>query len=467
MFHYIMFSSIIKESEDNYLIIDAYYSGKWESDKKSTIIYLELLDWLRKHKTRKIEKARESVYSICKEKYGYAEDETKAVLDFVKERKLPLTGIFAADRILSQIDSYEDNEILTNPTPIIEVTNKCNYKCRWCYVPNREEEEIMSLECINENLVQPFIKRGLISWCLSGGEPSMQLDRTLAVAKMIKDSSVKELGVVPEIYLLTNGFHLKENAKQYKEAGITSIQIALTSSDPAIEKYLRRAPEGVDSFQCAVDGIREAKKEGFVTEVNMVLQPKDENNVTNINTMIGLFDIMNDIGIDVMRIIPAVPTGQAKVNNITFSEADYQLIAENMKKIRKKELKNKKMIVDCPVDQPIGENNPVYCRAGTLFLYINYSGHVFPCNNLQANEAECWNTTIKETPIDTIWTKSPLLNDFRNCRTASLAEGCKGCQKRSECVGECRALCFAKYGTFDLKKKPEHCYRDDLDEKAN
>ena len=108
------------------------------------------------------------------------------------------------------------------------------------------------------------------------------------------------------------------------------------------------------------------------------------------------------------------------------------------------------MIVDCPVDQPIGENNPVYCRAGTLFLYINYSGHVFPCNNLQAKEAECWHTTIKETPIDTIWTKSPLLNDFRNCRTASLAQECKGCPKRSECVGECRALCFAKYGTFDL-----------------
>ena len=454
-----MFASIIKENQDSYTIIDAYYGGKWKANRDSTIIYLILLMELRNRKTRKIAKVQDDVITLAKAEYSISEDYIREVLNFIETNKLPLRGIFSAERILEKLDEY-DNEIITTPTPIIEVTNKCNYKCRWCYVPNREEEEMMSLDCIKENLIDPFIKRGLISWCISGGEPSVSLDRTLAVAKMIKEASVKELNVVPEIYLLTNGFHLKENALLYKEAGITSIQVALTSSDPEIEKYLRCTPKEINSFKSAVDGIAEIKRLGFITEVNMVLQPADQNGVTNIHTMEGLFDVINELKVDVMRIIPAVQTGQAKINNIQFTAADYEIIKENMKKIRNKAKKNPKMILDCPVDQQIDSSSAVYCRAGTLFLYINYSGHVFPCNNLQAKEAECWSSTIKDTPIDVIWTRSSILNDFRDFREASLAVECKGCEKRSECVGECRALCWAKYGRFDLKTKPAQCYKD-------
>jgi radical SAM protein with 4Fe4S-binding SPASM domain len=131
-----------------------------------------------------------------------------------------------------------------------------------------------------------------------------------------------------------------------------------------------------------------------------------------------------------------------------------------MTEIRKKELKNPKMIIDCPVDQPVDENCSVFCSAGTLFFYINYAGHVFPCNNLQAKEAECWDGTVKQFDVVRIWTESKLLNDFRDAENATLAEECVGCSYRAECVGECRAICWARYGQFDLRVKPDNCYKE-------
>ncbi|RCX12499.1 radical SAM protein with 4Fe4S-binding SPASM domain [Anaerobacterium chartisolvens] len=454
-----MFATILKKGSDKFMIIDPYYRGQWESDKKALLVYLELIELLRKNKTRKFEKVYNSLLAICGKNYGYGEEYVKDILEFVSQNKLPIRSIFSPKKVIGQLDQYKEG-IITPPTPIIEVTGKCNYRCPWCYVPTRDYEAEMSIDIIRKNLVEPFVEFGLTSWCLSGGEPSLELDRTLEIASMIKNECVNKLEIVPEIYLLTNGYKLKEHARLYREAGITAIQVALTSSEPEVEIALRCPPKGVNSFISAVEGLKEIKKEGLVTEVNMILQPKNGDNINNLNTIEGMFDLANDIMVDVLRIIPAVPTGKAKENGINFSQGDYNEIRKIMSGIRSRELKNPKMIIDCPVDQPVDENCAVYCRAGTLFFYINYAGHVFPCNNLQAKEAECWDGTVKQTDVVEIWTKSKLLNEFRDVENASLAEECIGCSYRAECVGECRAICWARYGQFDLKVRPKDCYKE-------
>jgi radical SAM protein with 4Fe4S-binding SPASM domain len=454
-----MFATILKQDSDKFTIIDPYYRGQWESDKKSLIVYLELIELLRKNKTRKFEKVYNELLTICKQNYGYNDSFIKEILEFIAKNKLPIRSIFSPKKVISKLDQYQKG-IITPPTPIIEVTGKCNYKCRWCYVPTRDCDQEMSMDIIKKNLVDPFVEFGLISWCLSGGEPALELERTLEIASLIKNECVVNLGMVPEIYLLTNGYKLKEYASRYKAAGITAIQVALTSSDPEIEIGLRRPPKGVNSFTNAIEGLREIKKEGIITELNMILQPRGGDNVTNIYTIEGMFDLANEIMVDVLRIIPAVPTGKAKENGINFSQEDYNEINSIMTEIRKKELKNPKMIIDCPVDQPVDENCSVFCRAGTLFFYINYAGHVFPCNNLQAKEAECWDGTVKQFDVVRIWTESKLLNDFRDAENATLAEECAGCSYRAECVGECRAICWARYGQFDLRVKPDNCYKE-------
>ena len=126
-----MFSSIIKESEDNYLIIDAYYGGKWESDKKSTIMYLELLDWLRKHKTRKIEKARETLVN--------------AMFDYAKVLGLDL-DIKDCSSIISDVTTdFKELEKFVDEMLSSKEKSKCNKREKRTVISDAEADEILKL----------------------------------------------------------------------------------------------------------------------------------------------------------------------------------------------------------------------------------------------------------------------------------------------------------------------------------
>ena len=459
-----MYAVIFKESGDRFVVIDAYYKGRWEADRGSLLAYLCFLAAVQHLSGGKVgrpvdpRQVDEETHKAAA-RLGVDAATTASLLDFVRAEGMPVAANFAPLAVAAGIDDRAPG-IITPATPILEVTAHCNYRCPWCYIPDRDVlAERYTLEEFQENIVLPLLRRyGLLEWCLTGGEPSVDKKRTIDMARVITGCSRQVLGRDPlSIYILTNGYNLAANIEEFMAAGINCYQVALSSPVPEHEAALRRPPRGVDSYQHAVDGLRAARRAGARVEVNMIIQPPRPDVPTNLNEIPQMIELARGLGLDMLRLIPAVPCGMAKKNRIMFTREEYREIA---RLVREGRPRIPDIEVDCPLDQPIEPDREVYCRAGTLWVYVNFRGQVFPCNNLQEEENLCSAATIRSEPLDRIWEQSELLNLMRDFRRSTLDPRCVGCECRAECAGECRAMAWARYRAYDLAQKPSPCFRE-------
>ncbi|WP_151732814.1 radical SAM/SPASM domain-containing protein ['Paenibacillus yunnanensis' Narsing Rao et al. 2020] len=455
-----MYALIYKKNDNEFVIMDAYYKGRWECDLPSLQIYLQYLSLQHKHLDLLSDEEAELRFKLQCKHQGYDEELTESIFRFIVEENLPSLSNYDPLHLASRLDACSEG-IITPPTPIIEVTPFCNYGCTWCYIPPRDidRELFYTQEHLDTHVITPLLEKyGLLEWCLTGGEPSVSPDNTAQIAQLITRRTNEILGKDPvSIYLLTNGFHLKENIAAYKEAGINCYQVSLSSPVREHEIALRIPPRHIDSHKEAVEGLKAVVEAGLRAEINMIIQPNGAHAANNLEDIPQMFELAKSIGITMLRVIPAVPCGQAMENNIWMSKEEYNRVKLM---VREGRATVPEIIVDCPIDQEIEADREIFCRAGTLWLYINFKGEIYACNNLQNADSLCWPRTIKEDSVDVIWEQSELLNYMRDYERGTLSAHCIGCDSRVECVGECRALAWARYKQYDLVDKPGVCFKD-------
>lgn len=454
-----MYAIIIKEAAE-YVIIDAYYKGRWRCDEKALKAYLAYMSGFDRLKPNAVDEK-----SILKSARRINLDENYVIemsRSFENEN-MPKYGNFDPVYLADKLPQFDDG-IITPPNSIIEVTPYCNYGCSWCYIPprNKVRNEFYSVEQLRDNVVAPLINTfGAVEWCLTGGEPTVNPEETLEIARMISNESEDRLGRRPNrMYMLTTGFRIPEYIDRFEEAGINSYQISLSSPDPVHENLLRKAPRRVDSHAAALNAIDAVVDRGLQAEVNMIIQPQGAHEADNLYDIPEMIQLAVEHNVRMLRIIPAVPCGQAKENNILMSAYEYAEVARMVADGRKKA---PNLIIDCPIDQRIEKDRSLFCRAGTLWLYFDFRGNVYPCNNLQEPENRVWPNTIKTDKADKIWLDSPLLQFMRDYRNDDVAEQCQSCSLRAACAGECRAMTWARYRTYDLSSKPENCFAEQQD----
>lgn len=451
-----MYPVILKEAEE-YILLDAYYKGRWRLNQETLTRYLGYLALNDSMTTKQLDL---NVFNNILSHLSISDKDFMASIKQFEENRMPKNCNFDPLYLMVRLNNFNDG-IITPPTSIIEVTPYCNYKCPWCYIPPRSLNKSLfySIEQLKNNVILPFInERGALEWCLTGGEPTLFPDKTLEVARLISECSMSSLGRKPKrMYMLTTGFDLEHNINLFKDAGINYYQVSLSSPNPDHENKLRRSPKNVDSFEQAIRGIDAIVNNSLNAEINMIIQLNGVNGVDNLYDIPAMIDLAKEHGVRMLRIIPAVPCGQAEKHNNWMKAEEYSEVGRLVREGRKYA---GSMIIDCPIDQPIEKDRSVYCRAGTLWLYFDFKGNVYPCNNIQSIEARCWNNTIKTDNADIIWHDSNLLNYMRNYKNETINEVCQECDLRVSCAGECRAMTWARYRQFDLSTKPDVCFKD-------
>lgn len=171
------------------------------------------------------------------------------------------------------------------------------------------------------------------------------------------------------------------------------------------------------------------------------------------------------IGVHFIRFLPIVPAGRACRGNLSLRGEDAARARIRLTEVRKRfpgssKLFSGRPMIDSPLDLEIEPSRPVSCRAGIFYLYLDANGRAFPCNNLQVESLRCDMDTVRRQSLFDIWFHSPTLKQFRRPREDSLSPACTDCNVRAECVGECRAFCWYRYGKLDLSTKPSPCYRE-------
>lgn len=187
----------------------------------------------------------------------------------------------------------------------ISVTDKCNLRCRYCMPPHGitplAHEEILTLEEIFR-LVGIMEQLGIRKVRLTGGEPMVRKNLPWLVEQ------IHGLCGIREIAMTTNGTLFAPQAKVYREAGLTAVNISLDTLDPERFRCITgcdRADRaaGVDSVLRAIDA---ALEQQFRVKINCV--PCVEMNGGDIE---GIAMLAEDRPVDV-RFIELMPIGCGK-----------------------------------------------------------------------------------------------------------------------------------------------------------
>jgi len=434
--------AIIKTGGE-YRIIDPFYTGEWVVDEDFVSLYLTCLQ-----------------HAFNREKItasGYGESELDEFLRIIEKKEISKKCDFDAGVVLNHLSTAPDG-MLTPPVPIFEILTECNYRCPWCYLPPdaapSRKESPLTLEQIRTHVVQPLARIGCNYWTLTGGEPSLNMPRLQDVCRIIHEES---RGVVRDekIMLLTNGSHLEPLATQYRQLGIFHVQISMSSPNQEKDGALRRVPSSLDSVEEIRRGVIEAVRQGIVISFNVVLVPDRDGLSTNIYEIPEIATFADEIGVRMVRFVPVVYSGKARVNEWSLTLPQ---LKEARTQIEKAARTVKQTIIYSPIGYDVPPEKPVFCRAGNEVLYIDTGGLVYPCNNLIVPDMLCWEQGTKDVPLDTIWFHSELLNTLRVSK--DVCDDCLACDIRTECGGQCRAVCWLRYNQIDLSSKPIHCLRD-------
>jgi GTP 3',8-cyclase len=152
----------------------------------------------------------------------------------------------------------------------ISVTDRCNFRCRYCMpkeifgadYPFLEREEILSFEEITR-LAGIFSEFGVEKIRLTGGEPLLRKNLPVLIESLYKVSGIKDIA------LTTNGVFLPKHAKALKQAGLTRVNVSLDSLNDEVFMKINDMGRGVKPV---LDGIRAAQGEGLEVKVNMVVK---------------------------------------------------------------------------------------------------------------------------------------------------------------------------------------------------
>jgi cyclic pyranopterin phosphate synthase len=108
----------------------------------------------------------------------------------------------------------------------ISVTDRCNFRCRYCMPPEGlpwlPKDEILSFEEITR-ITNILIESGVDSIKITGGEPLVRRD----VTKLVR--MVRTLSADVDMSVTTNGFLLPKHASELKDAGLNRVTVSCDS----------------------------------------------------------------------------------------------------------------------------------------------------------------------------------------------------------------------------------------------
>ncbi len=147
----------------------------------------------------------------------------------------------------------------------ISVTDRCNFRCRYCMPLDEydwiEKKEILSFEEITR-LVRIGIGLGLSRVRITGGEPLVRRHIEQLIAQLAALEGLEDLS------LTTNGALLSRKATALKEAGLSRINVSLDTLRP--QRFRKLTQRG--DLKEVLAGIQEARQVGLrPVKINTVI----------------------------------------------------------------------------------------------------------------------------------------------------------------------------------------------------
>lgn len=146
----------------------------------------------------------------------------------------------------------------------LSVTDVCNFRCTYCLPDGYRPQGRKSFLSVDEirRIVGGFAAMGTRKVRLTGGEPSLRRDFTSII------DAVAGTPGIEKVAMTTNGYRLKERAREWFDAGLTAINVSVDSLDPRQFHQIT----GENKLAEIMEGIEAALAAGFTSvKINAVL----------------------------------------------------------------------------------------------------------------------------------------------------------------------------------------------------
>ncbi|MGE5380098.1 MAG: radical SAM protein [Methylocystaceae bacterium] len=349
------------------------------------------------------------------------------------------------------------------PLVVWNVTNRCNLKCRHCYIG--AEDKSYANELTTEEaqaMIADLAQMKAPVLLFSGGEPLIRKD-IFHLARLAASMGVRPV-------LSTNGTLIDDAmAEQIKAAGFQYAGVSLDGA-PATHDHFR-GRQG--AFDQAIEGIRACNRAGVKTGVRFTV------NRENMNDLPELLDIVVKEQIPRFCMYHLVYAGRGKdMHNLDLSITEKRQVMnyliDRTLELHEAGVEIEILTTDNHADGVflyhwLRENRPARlsevddllsmhggCSAGTKFANIDPRGNVHPCQFWQDYTVG----NIREKPFSELWTgDDPLLVQLR--KKAEYVQGhCGKCQHKQVCGG-CRIR--AREVNGDLWQEDPACYLTEIE----
>lgn len=274
-------------------------------------------------------------------------------------------------------------------TLVLDVTNKCNMHCKFCYAETFGQKEPISLEILQRALDEAY-DMGVFHYTLMGGEPFADYERLKKIIPMLHPEETF-------INIVSNGWMLtKERIEELRDMQVDKIAFSLDSGIEA-EHDENRMP---GSYQRVLDAIDKVKDAGLLAAISTVVTHQSLHS----EGFNKAYEIAKEKGIR-FEVQIAEPVGKWDGNKeclITEEDAAYIYdMYKNSPIMDNGQIMVKRDLYRGHSDQ----GGKVCCPAGTEFMSITVDGNFMPCNFIQATLGNIRDKSLREMRNDLLKSK--------------------------------------------------------------
>ncbi|MBO5421434.1 MAG: radical SAM protein [Clostridia bacterium] len=341
------------------------------------------------------------------------------------------------------ISSYLHNRAREMGIPLsgtFEITGRCNFNCKMCYVHNsmcnHQKSEEMSAEWWIET-GRKAVDSGMVFLLITGGEPLLRDD----FPEIYK--ALHEMGLV--VSLNTNGYLLTDKIRKlFFEYPPNRINVSLYGSDnDAYEKFT-----GVRAFDTIIANINVMREAGIDVRFNCSITQDNCDDIKNI------YKVASDLGLHIKSTSYMYP--QTRLKGI-YGENDSRLSPLEAARCRVdwslmrysqddfvSRAKGMQMKIDEFLESPreCAEENGIRCRAGRSSFWLNKNGEMSVCGMFDKS------FDVKTLGFTEAWNRVRT-----HAAEIRLPAECLTCPFRHIC-NVCAAVCYTETGDFG--KVPEY-----------
>jgi len=295
----------------------------------------------------------------------------------------------------------------------LELTNRCNFRCAHCYIPDFHVPDGLATERLF-TLLDELAEMGTLFLALTGGEPLLRPDWAAIAGR------ARRLGF--HVMLLTNGSLIDEPAADLIAELQLQVHVSVHGADAATFRRVTKRP---DSFETVLAGVERLARRAVDVELTVPITSLNPNASTDVPKL------ARELGVGYRLYASLAPAKDGST-----APLELRLPREYAASLMDGPATG--CLVPVEDHAELLRNGPL-CAAGVRFAAISASGEVRACPVLPGTAGN-----LNEHSFREIWERSAWLNTLRNTTRRDL-KTCSTCSKLSYC-GRCHAVAMVEDG---------------------